>query len=128
MNSRGFSLLETLVAMFLTTVSVLAVAPMFIHATRANDASADMGSIGAIALDRVEQLTRQPWRDLQPGGSLSADVDGYFSASDQEFQVRWQITDDPTASKSRAITVVVVARDAQIGPRRRVELTVIRGR
>ena len=128
MNSSGFSLVETLVAMFLTTIAALAVAPMFIQAARANDAGADMGSVGAIALDRLEQLTQQPWRDLQPGGSLTADVDGYFSASDEEFQVRWLITDDPAASKSRAITVVALARDGQIGPRRRVELTVIRGR
>jgi len=128
MNTNGYSLIETLVALFLTLVIALAVTPMFLQATQANDAGADMGQVGVMAVDQLEQLTRRPWRDLRPGGSLSADVDGYFDASDDAFLVRWEISDHPVATHSRAITVVATARGDQIGPRRRVELTVVRGR
>ena len=128
MNFKGFSLLETLVAMFLTMVALLAVAPMFVHAARGNEAGADMGSVGAIALDQGEQLTQLPWRDLEPGGSLTEDVAGYFSATDSEFLIRWTIVVVPNASHSRAITVVAVARDGRVVPRRRAEWTGIRGR
>jgi Tfp pilus assembly protein PilW len=128
MNVKGYSLLETLLAMFLTMIALLAVAPMFVHASRGNEAGADMGSVGAIALDQVEQLTQLPWRDLEPGGSLTEDVAGYLCAAVSEFLVRWTIAAVPNASHSRAITVVAVARDGRVVPRRRAELTVIRGR
>lgn len=128
MKNSGFSLLETLIAMFLTMVAALAVAPMFVQAARTNDAGADMGSVGAIAVDRLEQLRQEPWRDLLSGGSLTENVDGYFSAAGTDFLVRWRILDDPTTTQSKAITVIALAREAQIGPRRQVELTVARAR
>ena len=46
-NAAGFSLLEALVAIFLTSIALLAAAPMFVHASHATDVSADMGSVGA---------------------------------------------------------------------------------
>ena len=101
---------------------------MFVQAAQTNDAGADMGSVGAIAVDRLERLTQEPWRDLLPGGSLTENVDGYFSDVGTDFLVRWRIMDDPTTSQSRAITVIALAREAQIGPRRQVELTVARAR
>ena len=113
---------------YLGVLALLAVAPMFVHAARGNEAGADMGTVGAIALDQVEQLTQLPWRDLEPGGSLTEDAAGYFSAADPEYLVRWTISAVPNASHSRAITVVAVARDGRVVPRRRAELTVIRGR
>ena len=128
MKSSGFSLLETVFALFLTSVTMLAVAPLFIQAARSNETGADMGSVGVIARDQVEQLVQLPWRDLDPGGSLTADVTGYFDNGDPEFRVRWVIVNEPSATHTRSITVLAEARVNQIGPRRRIELTAIRGR
>ena len=127
-DTAGFSLLEALVALFLISVVVLAAAPMFMHAAQAIDAGADMGSVGSIAVDRAERLRQQIWRDLGAGGSLDADIDGYFDSTDPNFLIRWQITDNVTPSHSKTITVLAMARGTLPGPRRRVELTLIRGR
>ena len=127
-NAAGFTLLETLVALFLTAVAVLAAAPMFIHASHANDAGAAMGTVGSLALDRQEQLAHEKWRDLDAGGSLTSDVAGYYDDSDPDYLTRWIISDNVTPSSSKTITVLTTARGSQLGPRRSVQLTTIRGR
>jgi len=104
------------------------VAPLFIQAASANDAGADMGSVGAIAVDRMEQLRQELWRNVKAGGSLTTNVDGYFDDSDPDFLVRWRITDNASPTNTKTITVLAVARGNQTGPRRRVELTSARGR
>ena len=67
-NARGFTLLEVLIAVFLMAFIMLAVAPLFIHSIEANAAGADFGSVGAIAVDRMEQLRRERLNEvvLQP--------------------------------------------------------------
>jgi type II secretory pathway pseudopilin PulG len=124
----GFSLLEALVALLLTAGALLAVAPMFMQAARANDAGADMGSVGTIAVDRMEQLRQELWRNVKSGGSLTSNVDGYFDDSNPDFLVRWRISTNASPTYTKTITVLAVARGDQPGPRRRVELTSARGR
>ncbi len=127
-NAAGFSLLEALVAIFLTSAALLAAAPLFVHASHANDASADMGFVGAIAVDRMEQLRQELWRNLGTGGSLTSDVAGYFDDSDPDFLVRWQVSDNASPSQSKSVTILVLPLTDQSGPRRSVEITSIRGR
>jgi hypothetical protein len=98
------------------------------QAASANDAGADMGSVGAIAVDRMEQLRQELWRNVRTGGSLTTNVDGYFDDSSPDFLVRWQISGNASPSYTKTITVLAVARGDQTGPRRRVELTSARGR
>jgi hypothetical protein len=126
--AAGFTLLETLVALFLTTVAVLAVAPMFMHAAHGHDAGGDLGTVGVLAVDRLEQLRQVRWRDVEPGGSLTVNLAGYFDDSTPGYLVRWVVTDNPSPSGTRTIVVQAAARGNQPGPRRRVEVTATRGR
>ena len=125
--AAGFTLLETLVALFLAGVATLAAAPMFMHAAHANDAGADLGAVGVAAVDCLERLRKAPLRDLEAGGSLTSDLDGYFEATPNH-AVRWTILDNAAPSKTKTITVLAMAPGNQPGPRRRVELTLVRGR
>jgi type II secretory pathway pseudopilin PulG len=127
-NVAGFTLLEALVAIFFTSVALLAAAPLFVHASHATDASADMGAVGAIALDRMEQLRQELWRNLGTGGSLTSNVTGYFDDSDPDFLVRWEVSDNASPSQTKTITVLVLPLTDQRGPRRSVEITSMRGR
>ena len=127
-NAAGFSLLEALVAIFLTSAALLAAAPLLVHASHATDASADMGAVGAIAVDRMEQLRQELWRNLGTGGSLTSDVAGYFDDSDPDFLVRWQVSDNASPSQTKSITVLARPLTDRLGPRRSVEITSMRGR
>jgi len=127
-HAAGFTLVETLIALFLAAVTILAAVPMFMHAAQATDASGDRSRVGVIAVDRMEQLRHDLWRDLAAGGSLTADVAGYVDASDPDYVTRWEIVDNATPSHTKTIRVVALARGDLPGPRRSVELTLIRGR
>ena len=76
----------------------------------------------------LQQLRQEVWRDLDAGGSLTEDVAGFVDDADPRFLTRWQITDNAEPTETKTIRVVAMARGDLPGPRRRVELTLIRGR
>jgi type II secretory pathway pseudopilin PulG len=120
----GFSLIETLVALLLLQAALLAFVPMFVLATRTTATAADMGTIGAAAVARMEQLRDIDFVNLTAGGSLTTDTAGYFDDSDPAFVVRWQVTDDATPPRVKTLQVRVVAtRDVVSGPPREVTLS-----
>lgn len=126
MRENGFTLVEVLMALFLIGIGVLAAAPMFMYAMQGNATGADFGSVGAIAVERMEQLRAAPFVTLTAGGSLSADVTGYFDAGNPDYTVRWTITDNVNPVKSKTITVRAVAERQVIGARKDVILTTMR--
>lgn len=127
-DESGFTLLETLVALLLTSLVVLGAAPMFARAAHATDAGADIGVVGTLAVDRLEQLRELSWGKLTPGGSLLTDVVGYSDASSEEYIVRWTITNNASPSQTRTIEVLAAARNNPAGIRRQVTVTTSRGR
>ena len=93
-GSQGFTLLEVLIAVFLIGIGVLAAAPMFVYAMQGNATGADLGSVGAVAVEHMELLRSQDYVSLPAGGSLTAGVTGYTDTSNPEVTVRWLITDN----------------------------------
>lgn len=126
-RTAGFSLIEVLVALFLIAVGVLAVAPMFIYASRGSATGGDFGRVGALAVERMERLRETEYESLAIGGSTTTSLSGYFDESDPDVIVRWQIAVHATPSETQRITVRAVSRRAGIGPRREVTLTTLRG-
>lgn len=127
-RSAGLTLVEVLVALFLIAIGLLAVAPMFMHAMQGNAAGGDFGSVGALALDRMELLRGERYLDLVAGGSLSSNQAGYFDNSNSGFIVRWEIIDNNTPAGTKIINVRAIATRQAPGPRREVTLTSLRGR
>jgi len=127
-GSKGFTLLEVLIAVFLIGIGVLAAAPMFVYAMQGNATGADFGSVGAVAVERMELLRADSYTNLAAGGSLTANTTGYFDNSDPEVLVRWVITDNMTPVGTKTITVRAVANRQVIGLQKDVELTTVRGR
>ena len=126
MHENGFTLVEVLMALFLIGIGVLAAAPMFMYAMQGNATGADFGSVGAIAVERMEQLRAANFVTLTAGGSLAANVTGYFDVSDPDYTVRWTITDNVNPVKSKTITVRAVAERQVVGARKDVILTTMR--
>ena len=127
-RASGFTLLEVLVALVLIGVGVLAAAPMFVYAMQGNAVAADFGSVGAIAVERMELLRSQEYGTLAPGGSLTATVNGYSDTSNPDYVVRWQIVDNAVPAGTRAITVRATAVRRVVGARKEITLTTLRGR
>jgi prepilin-type N-terminal cleavage/methylation domain-containing protein len=115
MDSKGFSLVEILIAILLLGLSLIAVVPLFLQATRSNASAAEIGTLGALASQRMELLRQIPFGNLTAGGSLTTNQTGYFDGSDPDFILRWRITDDATPPTIKTIDVRIVALRAPIG-------------
>jgi len=127
-DSDGFTLLEVMLALFLIGIGVLAAAPMFMYAIQGNAVGADLGSIGAIGVERMELLRSTDYSALPDGGDLTADVTGYFDNSDPNYSVRWVTTSNLTPIGTKTIEVRVAANRQVIGKPKQVLLTTLRGR
>jgi len=129
-KTGGFSLVEVLVALFLIGIGVLAAAPMFVYAMQGNAVGADFGSVGAVAVERMEILRSLDYTGaaLAAGGSLNASQAGYSDLSDPDFIVRWQITDNLAPAGTKTIVVRAIAVRQVVGQRKEIVLTTMRGR
>lgn len=126
--SAGFSLAELLVGLLLMSLAVLAAAPLFAYAMHANAASRDLGWVGVAAERRLEIIRQQPFDGLLPGGSVTADVSGYFDTSQPDVLVRWQITDNSaTIPQTKIVTVRATRTREGYGPAGQVTTITLRG-
>ena len=126
-DEHGFTLVETLVALLLLGVGVLYVAPLFVIATRGAATGAELGAVGAIAVEHLETLRATPYASLAAGGSLTGNVAGYFDDSTAGFLVRWQIATNIATPSTKIITLRAFALRAADGARREVTLVTMRG-
>ena len=62
-NERGFTLLETSVALIVMMVVTLATGSLFVYAVNYNSGSGDRSAALAIAQQRLERLRRTPYTD-----------------------------------------------------------------
>jgi len=124
----GFTLVEVLLAMALMFVGIMAAAPLFVFAMKESAAGADLGSVGAAAVDRMELLRSGDFYTLAAGGSLTSDVSGYVDASSTRYTVRWQIADNASPATVKTISVKATAARQAMGPAKEVTLTTLRGR
>ena len=127
-GERGFSLIEVLVALFVISLGVLAAAPMFIYAMKGNAAGADFGSVGAIAVERMEILRSRTFGSLTAGGNLTTSVTNYSDLTDPEYIVRWRIEDNASPATRKTITVRAIAVRRVVGQRKEITVTTLRGR
>jgi len=124
----GFSLVEVLLAMALMFVGLMAAAPLFVFAMKETAAGADLGTVGAAAVDRMELLRANDFYSLAAGGSLSGNVSGYSDTSSSLYTVRWVIADNATPATMKTISVRAVASRQSIGLAKEVTLVGLRGR
>lgn len=124
----GFTLVEVLLAMALMFVGIMAAAPLFVFAMKESAAGADLGSVGAAAVDRMELLRSGDFYSLAAGGSLTSNVSGYSDTSSSRYTVRWQIVDNASPATVRTISVRAIAARQAIGQAKEVTLATLRGR
>jgi prepilin-type N-terminal cleavage/methylation domain-containing protein len=126
-SNEGFTLIEVMVAIVILTVGLLSLAQMMVVATNSNSLSGRMTSCSNLAKEQLERLKAAPFYTdpnnfvrnpiLMPGGDVDSpggggnaqiyDRDGLPAAAGGLFEVRWQITDVPTALPLRMVTITV---------------------
>ncbi len=115
----GFSLVEVLVALFMAALVFLMMAQMLGVGVEASRAASDTTKAGALAGDRMEELTRSAYVDLVTGGDVNANVGGFFETLDtdadgvDDYVRRWEVVDLGTEMRIR---VRVIALLDVIGP------------
>jgi len=127
-RERGFTLVEILVSIVLIGLSLLAVAPMFVYAIKSTASSADLGSAGAKAIERMEQLRATAFSSLSAGGSLTSNVTSFFDTSDPKWVVRWTVVNDATPPTKKTITVRAQAVRKVVGLQKEAQVTTVRGK
>ncbi len=79
-GERGFTLIETMVAIVVLAVGLIATAALMSTSVNSTATSRYMNSAALLASEKLEDLDRFPSSDpaVAAGGSLTADVAGYF--------------------------------------------------
>jgi prepilin-type N-terminal cleavage/methylation domain-containing protein len=127
-GERGFTLVEVLVALFLTGLGLLAIAPLFVYASESSATSADLGVVGAKAVQRLEILRAQGFGTLAAGGSLTSNVAGFSDTTDAAVTVRWTVAHQGSPPARKLITVRARAQRRVVGLEKVVTMTTLRSR
>jgi prepilin-type N-terminal cleavage/methylation domain-containing protein len=99
-DARGFSLLETMIAMLIMLMILLSVAQLFGMSVAVNKAADDITQVTSLAAEMMEQLKFRGYDGLTAGGSLATNASGFFDEPSVDFDAaaeytrRWQITDN----------------------------------
>ena len=125
--TEGFTLVEVLLALFLMWIGLMAAAPLFVYSVKETSSGADLGSVGALAVGRMELLRQAAFSGgLTAGGSLASNVVGYSDTSNPNFTVRWQIVDNGIPVTLKTLSVRVIATRQAMGLRKEITLTSLR--
>jgi prepilin-type N-terminal cleavage/methylation domain-containing protein len=79
-RARGFTLVETLIAVVILAIGLLGVAALLAKLSGTTTDSRYVNSKVVLASEKLEDLSKLPTNDLglTPGGSLTADTPSYF--------------------------------------------------
>ncbi len=119
-KQKGFSLIECLIAMVITTVGLLAVAGLIAIGIRLQTDSRDAITATSLAKAKTEELQNYSPTSSQRirGGSSTTNVTNYNDLPDDRFRRRWQIEEYPSGAGvpqgMQRITVSVIANRSDV--------------
>jgi len=128
-NSRGFTLVEVLIALSLLGIGLLALAAMQLTALDYGSRGRHLTQAAAVAEERMELLMRQRWTNLAPTAWTAPVVEsnvvqGATNHTEQTYEVSWRIA-NLDVGRTRSVDVQV-EWDEPKRPNRRFALSSIR--
>ncbi len=117
-GSRGFTLIEMMVAVLLIGVGLMGLAALSTTVTRANTQSSSLTTASAIAQERIERFRVEPYTSIEPGSDTRR-LDGVT------YTRNWTVaTNDPVQGLK---TIVVTVSWTSGGQGHQTSLRTIRG-
>ena len=119
-DQKGFTLIECMIAMVITTIGLLAVVGLMVVGIRLQTESRDAIAANSLARAKIEELQNYAPTASQRvrGGSLTSNTTSYNDTPDSRFQRRWQIENNPTdagvPSETQRITVSVISNSPSV--------------
>ncbi len=95
-NCDGFSIMETLIALSIFTIGILAVATLVLSAIGENASARRVTEATALAEDRLEQLMALPYDTIAGGND-----------SEGAYEVIWDVAEDVIVAQTKSVTVTV---------------------
>lgn len=112
MQSRGFTLVETIIALLILAIGLLAMAAVPVMTTRLMTLLSERETAVLYATQALEMLEAS--RDLPTSSIFSGDLTGAISSD--RYRITWSKAADPSNTYSSILTVVV-SWDAATGPK-----------
>lgn len=104
-DERGFTLVECVCALLITTIGVLSVAALMVTAISTQNVSTDAARANSLARAKIEELRTitllspaalRAQRDI--GGDLDSDVADHFDVPHPRFIRRWVVASGPAGT------------------------------
>ncbi len=107
-STRGFTLIEVMIAFVILAVGLLGLMTMQIVSIRANAFSSDMTYASMLAQARFEHLRNTAYGDIAPNADFEyddPDTHTYTSAKGTEYTVKRRVEDNFPATDMKTITL-----------------------
>ncbi len=123
-RAGGFTLVESIVALTILAVGLLAMVGLQLHAFRQSSWGRHSTEASRIARDQLELFNRRPWAAAEmqatawtaPVTMTTLVQSSGGTQQEQPFNLQWRITTDATDPDLRHIDVRVVWRERDQGP------------
>ncbi len=102
-KSRGFSLIEMLIAIVILSISLLALAALMATTTQNNSFGAHMSEATTFAQDMLERLRAGPWENVV------SNADQVTSSTGITYDRNWVVSPNPTSPSDtlREVTISI---------------------
>ena len=105
-NERGFTLLETSIALIVMMVVTLATGSLFVYAVNYNSGSGDRSAALAIAQQRLERLRRTPYTDTLLTTASSSET---VSNAGRSYTVVTTVCSTSTCGGSDTLKIITIS-------------------
>jgi type IV pilus assembly protein PilV len=101
--SKGFSLIEILIALVILSISLLALAALMVTTTQNNSFGGHMTEAATFAQDMLERLRASPWENVGPG------ADQVTGSTGIRYDRRWVVSPNPISPSDtlREVTISI---------------------
>ena len=111
-GDRGFTLLETSIALVVMMVVTLGTASLFVYAIKNNDGSNDQALALAVAQQRMERLRRTPFNDTSLNTLLSTET---VTSAGRRYTVATTVCSTSDCGGSATLKIITVQVTPQNG-------------